>query len=190
MTAAAAGTTRNWGAWAITVWGVLFAVPSFVWAMGGTLGATSTVSPDLVKMAHDGVKWFLTVLWLTGFLKLFASWIGVAMTRPRGARLSRFATFCGGGAAVLLAGHGMLFVVRGVLAETGIAPVKADLAGLVRWYLYLWGPYFVLGGVAFGAATVWYLRRTDERPSCTRYALAGSAGGLLVVLMSTVSGIG
>lgn len=171
-------------------WGVLFAVPSFVWGSGSTFGADSTVSPDLVKMGRDGVPWFLAVLWLTGFLKLFGSGIGYLLTAPRSTRLGRFAVFCAGGASTLLTGHGLLFVVRGVLAETGVSPVKADLAGLVRWYLFLWGPYFMLGGIAFGLAALWYLRRAPDRALIRRYAQVGTAGGLLVAVVSAASGIG
>lgn len=181
---------RNWAAWAVMAWGILFAVPSFIWASGSTFGADSTVSPDLVKMARDGVPWFLAVLWLTGFLKLFGSWLGYLLTAPRSTRLGRIAVFCAGGASTLLTGHGLLFVIRGALAEAGVAPVKADLMRLVRWYLYMWGPYFILGGVAFGLAALWYLRRAPDRDVLKRPAQLGAAGGLLVVLLSTASGIG
>lgn len=181
---------RNRAAVVVMTWGILFAIPSFIWASGGTLGADSTVSPDLVKMARDRVPWFLAVLWLTGFLKLFGSWIGYLLRSQRRTRYGRIAVFCAGGASTLLTGHGLLFVIRGALAETGVAPVKADLAGLIRWYLYLWGPYFVLGGVAFGLAALWYLRQAPDRALILRYAQAGAQGGLLVVAASSASGIG
>jgi hypothetical protein len=180
----------NRAAWVAAAWGVLFAVPSFIWATGHTAGATSTVSPQLVAKARDGVTWFLVVLWLSGFLKLFASAVAVALTRPRSTRVGRFAAFCGAGAAVLLTGHGLLFVVGGALVESGAVHGKPDVVSLLRWYLYLWGPYFVLGGVAFGMATLWYLRRAADRARIVRYAQAGAIGGAVVVLLSTVSGLG
>ncbi|MES4908819.1 MULTISPECIES: hypothetical protein [unclassified Streptomyces] len=60
----------KWPGYVVAAWGFLFAVPSFVWATGDTFGAQSTVSPSLLKLARDGVPWFLTVLVVTGILKL------------------------------------------------------------------------------------------------------------------------
>lgn len=181
---------EEWPGYAIAVWGVLFAVPSFVWAMGGTLGAQSTVAPSLVKLAHDGVPWFLAVLWVTGFLKLFGALIGVGLTRPLGRRISRFMVFCGGGATVLLFWHGGLFVVHRVLVEAGAVSVEPGLAGLTRWYLYLWGPWFIAGGLAFAAATARYLRRLEARRVVRLYGAAGALGALCLSLASTVTMIG
>jgi hypothetical protein len=190
MTTPAQTTPRNGAAWVAVAWGILFAVPSFVWASGHTFGATSTVSPSLVQKARDGVAWFLVVLWLSGFLKLFASAVGVALSRQRSTRVGRFAVFCGGGAATLLAGHGLLFVIGGVLLEAGVVPLHSNSIELVRWYLYLWGPYFALGGVAFGLATLWYLRQAADRTRIIPYAQVGAAGGLAMVLLSTLSSVG
>ncbi len=183
----------KWPGYTVAVWGTLFAVPSFVWAMGGTFGAQSTVAPELVKMAEDGVPWFLALLWATGFLKLYAALVGVGLTRLRDGWISRLTVFSAGGAAVLLVCHGGLFIVHGVLAETGAIQVKADLAGLTKWYLYLWGPYFVAGGLAFGTGLVQYLRRHDqpeERRAVRRYAGLGAFGAALLSLASIVTGIG
>jgi len=174
----------------VIAWGVLFAVPTFVWATGHTYGASSTVSPDLVKMVRDGVTWFMVVLWTTAFLKLFGAALGALMTRPRSTRIGRFAMFCAGGASTLLAGHGLLFIVTGTLAQTHVISLKTDLTGITRWYLYLWGPYFVLGGVAFGLSTLWYLRHAPDRARIVRYAQVGVTGGLLLTLFSVLSGIG
>ncbi|KUJ66238.1 hypothetical protein ACZ90_39345 [Streptomyces albus subsp. albus] len=176
--------------YAAAAWGLLFAVPSFVWATGSTLGARSTVAPSLVELARDGVPWFLAVLWLTGFLKLFGALVGIGLTRRRGGRTGRLMVFCGGGAAVLLGWHGGLFVVHGVLVEAGAVSVEPELTGLTRWYLYLWGPWFLLGGLAFAAATARYLRRHDDRRGTRRCGAAGALGALLLSLASTVTGIG
>ncbi|WP_412079539.1 hypothetical protein ACLF6K_39030 (plasmid) [Streptomyces xanthophaeus] len=61
----------------------------FVWALGGTFGAQSMVAPSLVKLADDRVTWFLAVLWVTGFLKLFGALVGIGLTRRRGKRTGR-----------------------------------------------------------------------------------------------------
>jgi hypothetical protein len=71
----------RWPGYAAAGWGVLFAVPSFVWALGSTAGAQTTVSPSLVKLAQDRVTWFVVVLWVTGVLKVVAALVGVGLTR-------------------------------------------------------------------------------------------------------------
>lgn len=180
----------RWPGFAVAAWGLLFAVPSFVWAMGGTLGAQQTVAPSLMKLAHDRVPWFLAVLWVTGFLKLFGALLGIGLLRRRGTWTSRLMVLCGGGAAVLLIWHGGLFVVHGALVEAGARSVAPDLTGLTRWYLYLWGPWFIAGGLAFAAATTRYVRRYDGRREVRLYGTVGALGALLLSLASTVTGIG
>ncbi len=182
----------RWPGYAAAAWGILFAVPSFVWATGNTFGAQSTVSPSLVKLARDGVPWFLTVLVVTGFLKLFGALVGIGLTRPRGLWTSRLMVFCGGAAATLLTWHGGLFVVHGVLVETGAASVEPDLAALTGWYLYLWGPWFIVGGLAFAGATALYVRHRDDdrRRKLLLYCAVGTLGALLLSVASTVTGIG
>ncbi|MEU8892143.1 DUF3995 domain-containing protein [Streptomyces sp. NPDC048442] len=180
----------RWPGFAVAAWGVLFALPSFVWASGSTFGARSTVAPSLVKLADDRVAWFVAVLWVTGFLKLFGALIGIGLTCRRGKWAGRFMVFCGGGATVLLVWHGCLFVVHGVLVEAGVRAVAPDLAGLTRWYLYLWGPWFIAGGLAFAAAATHYVRRLDGRREVRFYGSVGALGALFLSLASVVTGIG
>src|SRR6266545_3899907 len=104
----------RWPGYAATVWALLFAVPSFVWALGGTVGARTTVSPSLVKLAQDRVTWFVVVLWVTGALKLIGALIGFGLTRRWGTATGRVLVCCGWGAAVLLVWHGLLFVIGGL----------------------------------------------------------------------------
>ncbi|MFI6148582.1 DUF3995 domain-containing protein [Streptomyces sp. NPDC051109] len=165
-------------------------MPSFVWATGITVGAQSTVSPSLVELGRDGVPWFVAVLVATGVLKLFGALIGIGLTRPRGSRISRLLVLCGGGAATLLTWHGGLFVVHGVLVEAGAVSVEPDLAGLTAWYLYLWGPWFTVGGLAFAASTALYVRRHDDRGRLRLYGASGALGALVLSVASTATGIG
>ncbi|MFF7356968.1 DUF3995 domain-containing protein [Streptomyces filipinensis] len=176
--------------YAAAAWGFLFAVPSFVWATGSTFGARSTVSPSLVKLAHDGAPWFLAVLVTTGFLKLFGALVGVGLTRPLGPRIGRLTVFCGGGAATLLTWHGGLFVVHGVLVDAGAVSVEPDLAALTGWYLYLWGPWFIVGGLAFAWATALYVRRRDDSRTLRLHGVVGALGALVLSVASTATGIG
>ncbi len=158
--------------------------------MGTTFGARTTVAPSLVKLAGDRVAWFVAVLWVTGLLKVVGALIGIGLTRRRGRRIGRLMVFCGGGAAVLLVWHGCLFVAHGVLVEAGIRSVAPDLAGLTRWYLCLWGPWFIVGGLAFAAATTRYVRRLEARGELRLYGVVGALGALLLSLASMITGIG
>ncbi|MFJ4585293.1 DUF3995 domain-containing protein [Streptomyces echinatus] len=180
----------GWPGYTAAAWGVLFAIPSFVWATGRTVGAQSTVSPSLVKLARDGVPWFVAVLVVTGFLKLFGALLGIGLTRLRGLRISRPMVFCGGGAATLLTWHGGLFVVHGVLVKAGALAVEPDLAALTGWYLYLWGPWFIVGGLAFAAATSQYVRQCRDRRELRLYGAVGALGALALSVASTATGIG
>ncbi|MES4908820.1 MULTISPECIES: hypothetical protein [unclassified Streptomyces] len=98
--------------------------------------------------------------------------------------------FCGGGAATLLTWHGGLFVVHGVLIEAGAVSVEPDLAGLTGWYLYLWGPWFIMGGLAFAVATALYVRQRGDRRKMRLYGAVGALGALVLSLVSTATGIG
>lgn len=180
----------DWPGLVAAAWGLLFAIPSFVWAMGGTLGAQSTVAPSLMKLAHDRVTWFVAVLWVTGFLKLFGALVGIGLTRRRARWIGRLMVFCGGGATVLLVWHGCLFVAHGAMVEAGALPAAPDMVRLTRWYLYLWGPWFIVGGLAFAAATTRYVRRQAAQREVRLYGAVGALGALLLSLASTVTGIG
>ncbi|WP_406640799.1 DUF3995 domain-containing protein [Amycolatopsis sp. WGS_07] len=178
---------RTWPGYVAAAWGFLFAIPSFVWATGTTFGARSTVSPSLVKLAEDRVPWFVAVLVVTGLLKLFGAVIGVSLTRPRGRWLSRVTVLCGGGAAILLTWHGGLFVVQGVLVKTGAVAVDPALSDLVGWYLYLWGPWFIAGGLAFAGAVGLYVR---QQRTLTRYGVVGALGALALSVAALATGVG
>lgn len=88
----AGDTSATWPGYAAAVWGLVFAVPSFVWGLGCTFGARSTAAPDLVRMAREQVPWFVATLWITGLLKLFGTFLGLGLIRPHGRRLGRFLT--------------------------------------------------------------------------------------------------
>ncbi|GAA1023332.1 MULTISPECIES: DUF3995 domain-containing protein [Amycolatopsis] len=180
----------KWPGYAAAVWGVLFAIPSFVWATGNTFGATSTVSPSLVKLAQDRVPWFVAVLVITGLLKAFGAVVGVSLTQPRGQWLSRTMVFCGAAAAILLTWHGGLFVVQGVLVKTGAVAIDPALSDLINWYLYLWGPWFIAGGLAFAGAVALYVRNRDDRRTLARYGAAGALGALALSVAAVATGIG
>jgi uncharacterized protein DUF3995 len=183
------GETR-WPGYAAATWSFLFAVPSFLWALGSEFGASTTVAPSLVELAHDRVPWFIAVLWTTGLVKLVGAAIGLGLTRRWRTANGRVLVCCGWGAAVLLAWHGVLFVVQGILVQTGTVVIDPTLREVSRWYLYLWGPWFVLGGVAFGAAARAQVRASNDRRAKRIAAWVGAAGGLVLSVAASIAGVG
>ncbi|MEU7986079.1 DUF3995 domain-containing protein [Streptosporangium canum] len=164
-----------WAGYGAAAWGFLFAMPSFYWALGGTAGAATMISAPLARMAQDRVTWFLVVLWVTGALKVVGGVLGLALLRRWGTGVSRLLQLAAWGAGVLLLWHGGLFVVQGLLLQadsTGIAPESLPA---IRWYTYLWGPWFMAGGLLFLMAARVHLRGLSDRPGAV---VAGAVGGL------------
>jgi hypothetical protein len=180
----------RWPGYAAAVWGVLFAVPSVLWALGNDFGASTTVSPSLLELARDRAAWFIAVLWATAVLKLVAAAIGVGLTRRWTSAIERILVCCGSGAAVLLAWHGLQFIVQGVLVESGAATVDPALREISRWYLYLWGPWFVLGGLAFAAATWAHTQASSARSGTRIAAFIGIMGALGLSVTALIAGTG
>ncbi len=52
-------------------------------------------------------------------------------------------------------------------------PAGSGLWAVVRWYTFLWGPWFVLGGVLFMAAGWFYLRSLPDRRSGWVFSMIG-----------------
>lgn len=61
---------------------------------------------------------------------------------------------------------------------------------MVRWYTFLWGPWFVLGGVLFAAAGWSYLRGLADRRTGLFFSALGVLGGLGVSVAMLLLGVG
>jgi hypothetical protein len=187
------GSRSTWATYAASVWAFLFAVPSFYWAAGGTGGLDSIVSPDLVRLAHDRVPWFVAVLWITGAMKAFAGLIALALVRRWGRIFPGWMLLIlAWGAGTLLAWHGALFVGTGSLMLGGFisGPANPGLWAVVRWYTFLWGPWFVFGGVLFMAAGWSFLRGLPDQRTGWAPSMLGVLGGLGVSVAMLLFGIG
>ena len=182
-----------WAAYAACAWAFVFAVPSFYWAAGGTTSLDSTVSPDLLRLAYDRVPWFVAVLWITGAMKVFAGLLALALVRRWGRTFPYWLLLpLTWGAGTLLAWHGGLFVVAGSLMLGGFVPAPEDpgLWTVIRWYTFLWGPWFVLGGMLFMVAGWAYLRGLPDRRSGIVFSALGALGGLGASVAMLLLGIG
>jgi hypothetical protein len=187
------GPRATWAAYAASTWAFVFAVPSFYWAAGGTGGLDSTVSPDLVRLAHEQVPWFVAVLWITGAMKVFAGLVALSLAKKWGMIFpSWMLLILAWGAGTLLAFHGALFVDVGSVMLGGYisGPQNPGLWALVRWYAFLWGPWFVLGGALFMAAGWSFLRGLPDRRTGWASSMLGVMGGLGVSVAMLLFGIG
>jgi len=136
-----------WAACAACAWSVLFAVVSFYWAAGGTGGA-HTIAAKPEKLASPAA------LWLIGVAKLLPVVLALALARPwrrpLPGRLLWAAAWVSGVLLLLYGGANLVdhaLMVAGVIATPEILGATA-----ARWHLFLWDPWWVLGGVLFIAA--------------------------------------
>ncbi|MDJ0381431.1 DUF3995 domain-containing protein [Streptomyces sp. G-G2] len=180
----------GWPGYAAAAWGFAFALPSFYWLAGGTAGVATTVAPSLGELLRDRVTWFIVVLGVTGFLKLVGGFLGLALIRRWGRRVDRLLQLAGWGAGVLLVWHGGLFLVQGLLVQSGVVGIAPDLLPVSRWYTYLWGPWFVVGGLSFILAARIHLRRMTDRRGGVAAGAIGGFGALGLSVAMLVAGIG
>ncbi len=119
-----------------------------------------TLAKGLREEAQARDAGFVAVLWLTAALKVGAAALALALVRPWGRALPRRLLLMGGWVtAGLLTAYGSLGLASAALAELGV--VESTDPATVRWYLFLWEPYWVAGGLLFLAAT----RRFSRSPA-------------------------
>lgn len=155
----------NWAAYLAASWALLFAVPSIYWALGGTAGL-DLVSTGAKRLAVERQGWFVLLLWVTAAGKVLAGVLALSLVRSWGRLFPhwlRLVATGGLGAAFLL--YGVTSLVRSVPALTGSVPLDATLdRTILRWYVFAWQPFWVLGGLTFLAAAVLFHRGRAGRP--------------------------
>jgi Protein of unknown function (DUF3995) len=142
--------TRNWPAYAAAAWAFVFAVPSFYWAAGGEI-ALDTLAVELERDALERDSGTVALTWFTGALKVLGGFVALSLVRPWGARIPRRLRLVAAlGAGVGLTLYGAAGLVEKILMETGAIDVSASFGSdRVIWYLLLWDPYWLLGGILF-----------------------------------------
>jgi hypothetical protein len=182
-----------WTAYAACAWAFLFAAQSLYHAAGGRAGLGTSFSPEITRLALERVPWFVALLWVVFALKVVAGMLALALVRPWGGALPRpLLLVLAWGAGVLLAWHGGLFVVGGALALGGAVPAPEDptLRAVLRWYVFVWGPWFLLGGALFAAAALSYLRRSPDRRAGIAFSALGALGALALSVAMLAMGVG
>ncbi len=144
------------------IWAFLFGLVSMYWAAGGMFGV-STLSRSIQDLAEQGDPAFVATVWITGIAKVFGGLIPLALVFGWWRRIPRglLSALCWSGGALLVL-YGLGDVVRALLVINSTIDVAApEDRDIARWYLWLWGPVWIIGGIGF-LATAWLNRR-----SCT-----------------------
>jgi hypothetical protein len=151
--------SADWVGYVAAAWAFLFAAMSFYWALGGRIGI-ETIGEAITKPALAGDPMILAIVWITGFLKVVAGVLALALVQPWGRQAPRWALLIGGwGAGALFLVYGAANLVQDALIVAGLIPTPAGLGAVAaRWHLFLWDPWWLLGGVLFALAT-WLFSR-------------------------------
>lgn len=152
-----------WAGYAACVLAFGHAAVSFYWAWGGTAGL-STLGGELEAMGRAGSLTLMAAVWGVGVAKVFAGLLALALVRPWGRKLPRWALLAAGwGGAFLLTLYGGVLVAVEALVVGGIVVPSGTVDWFaLRWHLFVWDPWFFLWGVCLGAAA-WYFTRGPRK---------------------------
>jgi hypothetical protein len=153
-----------WAAYAACALALLYAVPSFYWALGGIAGL-HTVGGAIERLGrtHDPAGIALGIG--AGVLKVAGGLLALALVRPWGRAIPRWLLLGAAWAAsVVLSAYGGLLVAVGALVLTGriSASGPVDRTAL-RWHVLLWDLWFLVWGLLLGVAAWQYGRESRGR---------------------------
>ena len=153
----------RWAAILTIVWGVATAALTASWALGGTLGLHQ-LGTRIQEQALDRETSFVAMIWLSAVGRLlvtglgFALWFGRDRSIPRPILLT----------AAWLAGFGLTLygvtgMIQAALALGGAISTPASMGeAAVPWYLFVWEPLWMIGGLSLLIATAGY--QISSRP--------------------------
>ena len=143
-----------WPAWAAFALGLLYALVSLYWGLGGSW-LLDTVGASLTQPGRSAGPLVVLAVWCAVALKLIAAVlpllaVGVGAARVRRRYLIR-ALACV--EAAILTCYGLSLTAVGLLVQAGLigTPANADHRALA-WHAYLWDPWFLVWGVLVTAA--------------------------------------
>lgn len=152
--------TPRWPAYATAVWGFLFALISLYWALGGQW-LLDTIGEAVTQPAQEGDPMMVLAVWSSVLVKFAAVVAALGLVQRWGQVFPRWFLVGGGWcAAVLLMLYGGASLIQQVLMAAGVVEVSATFEPVLYWHLFLWTPYWLVGGVFFALATVHLARAT------------------------------
>ena len=144
----------TWAGYAACAWALLFAAVHLYWGLGGTAGL-----PPGLSVVDTPALFVIDLLAIP--LCLAAAALALALVRPWGGQLPRWPLLSAAwGAAALFVAHALPAVVDAVVLAAGLR--TAELAPRERFSLFLYEPYWLLGGILFGVAA-WHSMRGSPR---------------------------
>jgi hypothetical protein len=148
-----------WVGYAACAWALVFSLQSFYYAAGGTAGA-NTWPPSIVEPVLAREPLWVAIMWVTGALKVLLALLALALVWSRGRGLLRRLLLAGAwGATAFLGLYGLANLVQHGLMVAGVVGIPEGLGETAaRWHLFLWDPYWLLGGVLFAVAARQYQR--------------------------------
>jgi hypothetical protein len=142
-----------WAAYAACALALLYAVPSFYWALGGTAGLR-TVGGAIERLGrtHDPVGIALGTG--AGVLKVAGGLLALALVRPWGRAIPRRLLLGAAWAAsTVLTAYGGLLVAVGALVLSGLISASGPVdRTALRWHVLLWDLWFLVWGLLLGVA--------------------------------------
>jgi hypothetical protein len=139
----------TWPAAAAAVWALLFAASSAYWAAGGMFGS-ETVAKALAEQAVARDPGFVATLWAAAALKASLALLALALSRQWGARPGRILRFAGWTTGAALTIYGAFGLGEFGLMALGALDISAGVGrAAVAWYIFLWEPIWLLGGLLF-----------------------------------------
>lgn len=157
------GVLNHLPAWLTMGWGVLFGGLNIYWAGGGTW-LLNRLALAIQQAADDGSGLLLVMTALGGIGKILIGIIALATIKTWGRAVSpgvliSLLTIVGVGMLV----YGLANWVQVVLAASGLIGVPASIGrDALVWYIMLWEPAWMLGGVlSLASANVFHHRRSS-----------------------------
>ena len=127
-------------------WALIFAVPSFYWAAGGTFGL-STLGEEITNLQSE--SWFAIFVWLTAFVKVALGIVVLMLLKiykhTLFNKLARIAVWTAGIVCIV---YGSLNLSARLIMSLGLIPTPDAMhSTAATWHLILWDPWWMLGGI-------------------------------------------
>lgn len=142
---------------AALVLGLGHAAVSAYWASGGS-ALLDTVGGSLERWGREREPGLVAALWLIVVAKVVVALAAPALAGVGDRRLpswtrGQVARILGWIAAIVLVLYGGALTLVGLLVEGGVLEVASDADHrALAWHTYLWDPWFLLWGLAFGVS--------------------------------------
>ncbi|AXI10237.1 hypothetical protein CUC15_15415 [Oceanobacillus zhaokaii] len=130
------------------IWTILFAGMSFYWALGGMIGVRS-LGGAIYEQALDPEPAFVTIVWMTAFIKLFgALLLFMLLVKWRDSWMRMILYFMIKVSGALLFLYGLFNFITIILSTIDLLDFQLD-GYAIFWRLLFWEPYWMIGGLIY-----------------------------------------